>query len=290
MDKKLFFLFLFLLFNVLTYVYAQNNPADDDSRISNAIDLDRDITNSITTLAPPTPSQDPPTPSPPTPSPDPPTPSPSTPSQDLPTPSPPTSQDPPTPSPPTPSQDPTPPPIIITTSKTPSTPIPDEGVKITQTPLDDSGLIMKPQNTTTPPVTQQIQKTTTVQQSKPSAAAAKSYPQTTFVFYDDNTEDTPLEYLSLLYIMSGLVSTLLVIFATYTIYKKGLGEETNNKNNNNNNWENEIEDDGYRNRSTISRGTLTPSVRNTTLGSPTSNPSYKSNPSNPTLPNNSNYQ
>ena len=279
MDKKLFFSHLFLLLNILTFVYAQgNNLPADDSHISNVIDLEN-LTTSVTVSTPPLQQPNPPD-SVTTPPSAPPSTSPSTPPTSV------------TPVPPTPpsSDPPTPPPIITTTPKVTPAPIPDEGIKITQTPLDDVSLIMKPQNTTTPPPTQSIQKTTTVQQKKPSAAAAKSYPQSTFVFYDDNTEDTPLEYLNLLYIMSGLVSTLLVIFATYTIYKKGLGEESNNKNNNNNNWENEIEDDGYRNKSTISRGTLTPSVRNNTLGSPTSNPSYKSNPSNPTLPSSSNYQ
>ena len=153
---------------------------------------------------------------------------------------------------------------------------PDEGTKITQKTLDETDLYIKPKNTTALP-TPPMQVTTTVEKKQ---THVKSYPQSKYVPDDDN-DGTPLEYLSLLYIMSGLISTLLVIFTTYTIYKKGLGNE-NNISNNTKTWGTEFEDDGYRNKSTISRSTLTPSIRNATLGSPSSNPSYFTNPTNPT--------
>jgi len=155
---------------------------------------------------------------------------------------------------------------------------PEEGTSIIQTTLDESNFSLITKNITELPTTPPVQQVATPPKSQQTIN--KSYPQSQVEDYN-NPDGTPLEYLSLLYIMSGLVSTLLVVFASYAIYKKGLGDDTHS-NNNTKTWETDVEDDGYRNKSTISRGTLTPSVRNTTLGSPSSNPSYYSNPSNPT--------
>ncbi|OUM68415.1 hypothetical protein PIROE2DRAFT_68694 [Piromyces sp. E2] len=121
-------------------------------------------------------------------------------------------------------------------------------------------------------IQQQVTKAVTQQQEKKTTIVRK-YPQTAFVDYEQNKEDMNAKYLSSLYIISVVMCTALVGFATLTLYKKGLGDETSNASKT---WESSFDDDGYRNKSTISRNTLTPSIRNTTLGSPSSNPTTNS--------------
>jgi hypothetical protein len=96
----------------------------------------------------------------------------------------------------------------------------------------------------------------------------KKYPQSTYVSYNDDTEKAGdgAPMMKFIYIAGGVVSSLLVGWATFILYKKGLGDEAPTSRT----WDNSYEDDGYRNKSTISRNTLTPSIRNTTLGSPNS--------------------
>jgi len=78
--------------------------------------------------------------------------------------------------------------------------------------------------------------------------------------------------------MSAFISTVLAVYASYIVITKGLGD---NNANSTMNWQANYDDESFRNKSTIARGTLTTSIRSTTtLSSPNthpSNPSTKSN-------------
>jgi len=256
MDKKFFLLVLFSILNFLILVYAQDG---EEPVVEPEPPQDPSVSTIVTIVTTPSPSPDPPTP--------------------LPTPD------------PSPIQTPTHstnPPINPPSNTTPAQIPPDQVGLIEnstvpndiKTTLSNHNLIVTTNTATT--VTQNQKPTQTQSETH---KVVKIYPQTSFESYGDNNSDTPLSYLKLLYIMSGIISTLLVIFASYTIYKKGLGDENNNGSTV---WENNYEDDGYRNKSTIARGTLTPSIRNTTLGSHPSNPTQNStNPTNPSNTQNS---
>lgn len=114
-----------------------------------------------------------------------------------------------------------------------------------------------------------VVKTTVNNVKVTTTVAVKVYPQTTYVAYDaeepENIE-TEKNLMKVLYIASAVLCTGLALAAGYTLYHKGLGDEAQASRTN---WENSYEDDNYsRNKSTISRNTLTPSIRNTTLNSP----------------------
>lgn len=91
----------------------------------------------------------------------------------------------------------------------------------------------------------------------------KIYPQTEFEKYPDElTKDENYEqnFMIFLYIASATLSTGFIAYATYILYRKGLGDEAQAART----WENTFDDDGYRNKSTISRNTITPSISNST--------------------------
>jgi len=211
MEKKIFLVVLFLLFNFLTVVYAiDENPNPDNPDPDNPDPVNPDPVN-----------PDPVNPDPVNPDPNPPN----------------TTTDRP---------DKTLGPVTTSTQKTTTT----QPIIFNSTIRIVSGTtsFTRYKTTTTKALNKQPTKTN---------APTKRYPQSTFVPYDDNNDELPLDYLSLLYIMSAAISTLLLGFASYSLYKKGLGDETSNASKT---WENNFEDDGYRNKSTISRNTLTPSI------------------------------
>jgi hypothetical protein len=249
MNTKQFLLILFIVINVLTLVYAQNQPGDKSDS----------STTSTTTSSQQDPTVDPE----PQPNPE------------------------PIPQPPTPPQ-----PEPTTTTSTPMTPEPSPSSSDKQQPTTSSkevtttpksiaittttkvtmisyNITAFEQLTTTKPTVSVT--TQTVSTSEKKTSIVRRYPQTKLEeFADHNNNEPNSKYLTTLYIISGVMCTALVGFATLTLYKKGLGDEANN---NSNNWETGLDEDSYsRNKSTISRNTLTPSVRNAAIGSPTSNP------------------
>jgi len=250
MDKKSIISILFLLFNILTFVYAQGEIAQD-----------------------PDPKEPQPTPTPTTTS--------STPAQTTPISTTPIANVLPQPTPSTTTTQP----IINPTfpfNNSPggiiqNNPIPNNPVDIPEQPLppqtilDDHNLILTT-NTTTLPITQPIApKTTTVQKK---ATVVKTYPQDTFEPIDSTNNETPLGYVGMLYVMSAFISTLLAVYASYIVIKKGLGD---NNANSTINWQANYDDESFRNKSTIARGTLTTSIRSTTtLSSPNTQPSNPS--------------
>jgi len=155
---------------------------------------------------------------------------------------------------------------IITTTKAP------EPINITTKQIGNISMIIK--TSSQKPMTTKVLANTTPVAAAKKTALVKQYPQQTFVgIYDKDDSDNGVNngnfIMYFIYIAGGLVSTILIGFATFTLYNKGFGDEAPSSSRA---WDNSYEDDGYRNKSTISRNTLTPSIRNTTLGSPSSNP------------------
>ncbi|ORX75071.1 hypothetical protein BCR32DRAFT_329966 [Anaeromyces robustus] len=111
------------------------------------------------------------------------------------------------------------------------------------------------------------QTTTTV--VKKATSVQKKYPHSTIITWEGN-DSTPAEdsLMTFLYGASVLIITVLVGLASFTLYKKGFGDENIQASRT---WETSFDDNSFRNKSTISRNTLTPSVRNATLGSPNPN-------------------
>lgn len=149
--------------------------------------------------------------------------------------------------------------INVTTSKVITAGISSHTPIANITMIDLKTTIQKPTTTKTIATTLVVKKTTIV----------KKYPQETYVppIQSDSDIDNGSFIMYFIYVAGGVVSTILIGFATFTLYKKGFGDEAPSSRALNNSYE----DDGYRNKSTISRNTLTPSIRNTTLGSPNSN-------------------
>ncbi|ORY19977.1 hypothetical protein LY90DRAFT_708097 [Neocallimastix californiae] len=96
------------------------------------------------------------------------------------------------------------------------------------------------------PTTNTIDKKTTID---------KKYPQTIYISYNKEgiNENNGNNLMTFIYITGGVVSSLLVGWATFILYKKGINDETLISRT----WDNNYEDDGNRNKSTISRNTLT---------------------------------
>ena len=112
------------------------------------------------------------------------------------------------------------------------------------------------------PTTNTIDKKTTID---------KKYPQTIYISYNKEgiNENNGNNLMTFIYITGGVVSSLLVGWATFILYKKGINDETLISRT----WDNNYEDDGNRNKSTISRNTLTPSI--TSPNSTTNTSQYK---------------